>query len=91
MPSVGCVALTGRNARAEINKLLNNKRQVAYWGLTETELVQLTMSKDKVASLHAMLQVKAFVSRNAAESQQSHPVSGALREALGDGGRLRRG
>ena len=91
MPSVGCVALTGRNARAEIDKLLNNKRQVAYWGLTETEVVQLTMSKDKVASLHAMLQVKAFVSRNTAESQQPHPVGGPQGEALGGGERLSRG
>jgi len=66
LPSVASsTELTGRNARAEINKLVANKSQVKYWGLSETELLQLTMAKSKVAHLYGLLQVKDFVGRNA--------------------------
>jgi len=55
-----------KNMGEVMGLLLANERQVAYWGLSEAEMIQITMEgHDKqIAKLDAILSVKEFIARN---------------------------
>ena len=58
-----------KNIGEVIGLLLANEAQVAYWGLSEAEMIQITMaSADKLAKLDAILSVKEFIDRNCPKS-----------------------
>jgi len=63
LPSVG-VKMDVKTKDEDIGKLLASKTQIQYWGLTEVEILQVTMAPDKLAKLHSVIRIKEFVARN---------------------------
>ena len=61
-----------KNVSEVIGLLLANKRQVEYWGLTEAEMLQITMATaEKLERLDSILRLKEFISRNCPKGSPS--------------------